>query len=49
MIGMAKCPVTMEERWVDECTHEGGTKLLSSRDITPLIEHLIEQGWTKNE
>lgn len=47
MIGMSKIETRMEEVWVDECTHEGGKKLAPVRNITPLIEYLLEQGWTK--
>lgn len=47
MIGMSKITTTVEEVWVDECTHEGGKKMAPVKDVTPLIDYLLEQGWTK--
>lgn len=45
--GMTLCTTTMEEVWVDECTHEGGKKLAPVKNITPFIDYMLEQGWTK--
>lgn len=47
VIGMSKITTRQQEVWVDECTHEGGKKLAPVKDITPFIDYLIEQGWTK--
>lgn len=49
MIGMSKITTAEEEVWVDECTHEGGKKWMPVKNVTPLIEYLIEQGWTKEQ
>lgn len=49
MIGMSKMTVTQEEMWVDECTHEGGKEIRDVSNVTPFIDYLLEQGWTKKE
>jgi len=47
MLGMTKIETRMEGVWVDECTHEGVKKLAPVKNVTPFIDYLIEQGWTK--
>jgi len=44
-LGMTKIEIRMEEVWVDECTHEGGKKLAPVKNITPLIDYLLDRGW----
>lgn len=46
MIGMSKAPVRMEWDWIDPCTQEG-KKEIPTRDLTPVIDYLLAQGWVK--